>query len=189
MYVFGPGIAHADNADLPQLPHAFADEWYSLEAQPYRNLVERSVDDFIHAVLHKDGWETKIKNANIRKKWRREAAYEIVQSVLIDRGMQELEYLAAQIEGDIRPSPVHWVWQADDLIGTDLYDELQAGLLPLEEVSEELKDWHPGSNNQVLDLIHPSLYCLLLGKSPQVKQPTVSIVSSILIIIRSFARA
>lgn len=27
------------------------------------------------------------------------------------------------------------------------------------------KDWHPGSNRQVLDLVHPSLYCLYIDRS------------------------
>ena len=30
---------------------------------------------------------------------------------------------------------------------------------------EEDKDWHPGSANQVLDLVHPSMYCLRYNKS------------------------
>jgi hypothetical protein len=32
-------------------------------------------------------------------------------------------------------------------------------------VDESEKDWHPGSNNQVLDLVHPSLFCLIYGMS------------------------
>ena len=34
-----------------------------------------------------------------------------------------------------------------------------------ESVPDEEKDWHPGSNGQVLDLVHPSLYCLRIGSS------------------------
>lgn len=36
----------------------------------------------------------------------------------------------------------------------------------LENVSEEEKDWRPGSNNQVLDLVHPSLFCAVYGRTP-----------------------
>lgn len=39
---------------------------------------------------------------------------------------------------------------------------------------EEQKDWHPGSNKQVLDLVHPSLYPLVYGKTLG-KQPDGSI--------------
>ena len=38
---------------------------------------------------------------------------------------------------------------------------LQAGAL--ESVPDKEKDWHPGSNCQVLDLVHPSLYCFRIG--------------------------
>ena len=39
---------------------------------------------------------------------------------------------------------------------------------------EDQKDWHPGSNKQVLDLVHPSLYPLVYGKTLG-KQPDGSI--------------
>jgi hypothetical protein len=32
---------------------------------------------------------------------------------------------------------------------------------PNSRVLDELKDWHPGSNGQVLDLVHPSLYPII----------------------------
>ena len=27
------------------------------------------------------------------------------------------------------------------------------------------QDWHPNSNEQVLDLVHPSLHCFVFGKT------------------------
>ena len=36
---------------------------------------------------------------------------------------------------------------------------------PLEDVPEQAKDWHPGSDNIVLDLVHPSLFCLEYGST------------------------
>lgn len=35
-------------------------------------------------------------------------------------------------------------------------------------------DWHPGSDQQVRDLIHPSLYCYVRGVSPQYQSDTCS---------------
>lgn len=46
---------------------------------------------------------------------------------------------------------------------TDTKSTLIAGTLALESVPDEQKDWHPGSGNQVLDLVHPSLHCLRIG--------------------------
>jgi hypothetical protein len=34
---------------------------------------------------------------------------------------------------------------------------------PLENVPDRLKDWHPGSEGKVLDLVHPSLFPVILG--------------------------
>lgn len=47
----------------------------------------------------------------------------------------------------------------DHLIPLELREELRQEISKLENVDESKKDYHPGSNNQVLDLIHPSLYC------------------------------
>ena len=44
-------------------------------------------------------------------------------------------------------------------------ERLVAGLAVLEDGPEEEKDWHPGTNKQVLDLIHPSLYCVRIGET------------------------
>lgn len=48
---------------------------------------------------------------------------------------------------------------------------------PLEDVPENQRDWHPGSNDTVLDLVHPSLFPLIQGKSRVLKvgQKTVGL--------------
>jgi Protein of unknown function (DUF4246) len=46
-----------------------------------------------------------------------------------------------------------------------LRDELIRNVEPLENVPEEAKDWHPGSDDLVLDLVHPSLFCLAYGST------------------------
>lgn len=59
--------------------------------------------------------------------------------------------------------------QARALISDDVRDALIKGLAVLEDVPEDEKDWHPGSNKQVLDLVHPSLYPLRIGQSLMTK--------------------
>ena len=51
----------------------------------------------------------------------------------------------------------------DCYIPNELKMKLKQEMEWFETVPE--KDWHPGSNGQVLDLIHPSLYCYVEGKS------------------------
>jgi hypothetical protein len=48
---------------------------------------------------------------------------------------------------------------------------LITAVLPLENISDGEKDWHPRTDNQVLNLVHPSLYPIVydctLSKDPQ----------------------
>src|ERR1700761_1185093 len=56
-------------------------------------------------------------------------------------------------------------------------DELRASLVqavnPLEDIPEKYKDWHPGSDGLVLDLVHPSLFPLIYGVSRVLPQSVV----------------
>lgn len=47
----------------------------------------------------------------------------------------------------------------------ELRQELLAAVKSLEDVPEQAKDWHPGSDKQVLNLVHPSLWPLIYGKT------------------------
>ena len=40
-----------------------------------------------------------------------------------------------------------------------------AAVTPLENVPDSEKDWHPGSDGLVLDLVHPSLYPIIYGRT------------------------
>ena len=43
--------------------------------------------------------------------------------------------------------------------------ELLAAVAPLESIPDAAKDWHPGSDGKVLDLVHPSLYPVVYGRT------------------------
>ena len=57
------------------------------------------------------------------------------------------------------------VTKSDTVISSGLKTSLRAAVAPLEYVSNRLKDWHPGSDGKVLDLLYPSLFPLLHGRS------------------------
>lgn len=57
------------------------------------------------------------------------------------------------------------VIKSDKLVDDDLNRKLIDAVKPLENVPEEQKDWHPGSDDKVLDLVHPSLWPLIYGRS------------------------
>jgi len=60
----------------------------------------------------------------------------------------------------------------DGLLSKELHNECKN--LILEMSKNEKIDWHPGSNNQVRDIIHPSMYCYVKGLS-KYKDGTLSI--------------
>ncbi len=57
------------------------------------------------------------------------------------------------------------VIKSDTAVSSDLKQALQVAAAPLENVPDRLKDWHPGSDGKVLDLVHPSLFPLIYGRS------------------------
>ena len=67
------------------------------------------------------------------------------------------------------------VFKSDTVIPEDLRRSLQSAAYPLEKVPDHQKDWHPGSGEQVLDLVHPSLYPLLYGQTRVLSDGVVSL--------------
>jgi len=57
------------------------------------------------------------------------------------------------------------VYKSDTAVPESTKLALQKAIKVLEDVPESQKDWHPGSNGQVLDLVHPSLFPLVYGRT------------------------
>jgi hypothetical protein len=57
------------------------------------------------------------------------------------------------------------VVKSDVAIPISVKEALKAAARELEAVPEKYKDWHPGSDGKVLDLVHPSLFPLIYGRS------------------------
>lgn len=55
--------------------------------------------------------------------------------------------------------------KSDSIVSAELKEALKAAVKPLEDVPAKQQDWHPCSNEQVLDLVHPSLYPLIYARS------------------------
>lgn len=55
--------------------------------------------------------------------------------------------------------------KSDVAVPETLRQALLENVKPLEDVPEHLKDWHPGSNEMVLDLVHPSLFPVVFGRT------------------------
>ncbi|KAF3913337.1 hypothetical protein ABW20_dc0103964 [Dactylellina cionopaga] len=143
---------------------------------PYR---EKCLRRFSSAVREKKNWTEKIMDRSLFVKW-------IVQAEDQDRDLDgmlvvtwdipEVEFIYKELvegykpyveerrkNGDFLEPDVDCVWRSDQLIEDGLRKELIDAIATLENVSEDEKDWHPGSNNQVLDLVHPSLWPVIYG--------------------------
>ncbi|KAF8642083.1 hypothetical protein AX16_009699 [Volvariella volvacea WC 439] len=55
------------------------------------------------------------------------------------------------------------VVKSDSAIESEIKERLREAVKPLEDVRDQEKDWHPGSEGEVLDLVHPSLFPLVYG--------------------------
>ncbi|KAJ7790686.1 hypothetical protein B0H14DRAFT_3568993 [Mycena olivaceomarginata] len=108
------------------------------------------------AIRSKPEWQRKITDPSIVEKWRTEA---------LDQ-QEGINYVLAELAGYARLSdpitgiecgPFDAIWYSDRLISNDVSDRLRAAVAELENVPDDAKDWHPGSDDQVLDLVHPRL--------------------------------
>jgi hypothetical protein len=124
---------------------------------------------FMEAITDKPDWETKVFSEEIGARWRREA--EEQSGGMIDDTI--FEWLIAELRDKAKESQETGIVNAldsdcvvarsDTLIEDSLREELASAAKRL--VSQTDPDWHPGSKDQVLNLVHPSLYPLVYGQT------------------------
>ncbi|MFE0138107.1 DUF4246 domain-containing protein [Streptomyces sp. NPDC059037] len=128
-----------------------------------RTLRELQMMECSAHIRAKPGWFEKMNDADIVARWTQEAVAQGLTEAQVRYVLAELAYYAALRDGQtgIEVSAVDGVWQSDTLVDDELGSRLREAVRVLEEVPEDEKDWHPGSDGQVLDLVHPSLFCLV----------------------------
>lgn len=135
----------------------------ALRYAPPRTLRELDIMRCSAHIRAKPGWFDKMDDADIVARWAGEAAAQGLTEAQVRYVLDELRYYAALRDAHTgaEVSAVDGVWQSDSLVDEELRSRLREAARVLEEVGEEEKDWHPGSNGQVLNLVHPSLFCLV----------------------------
>ncbi|KAL0566582.1 hypothetical protein V5O48_015427 [Marasmius crinis-equi] len=132
---------------------------------------ERTMMAMVNEITDKPEWDRKVNDETIAAKWKSEA--------LAKEGVDFSEAMFDYCIAELRDKAVHLsktgrvivldskaaVVKSDTAVPASLADELKAAVKPLEDVPDRAKDWHPGSDQKVLDLIHPSLYPLMYGRS------------------------
>ncbi|KAJ3339897.1 hypothetical protein HDU93_007671 [Gonapodya sp. JEL0774] len=86
---------------------------------------------------------------------------------IAQHGLLKLKSVSTQgSESDATASPVtgHGVFISDDLIPSETLAAFSRVVSPIETVALDRGDWHSGTH-QVLDLIHPSMHCLVYGRT------------------------
>ncbi|KAJ2895048.1 hypothetical protein MKZ38_006974 [Zalerion maritima] len=121
-------------------------------------IIERCMITFMDKVTNKPNWHEKVHDKDILSNWKREALEEgrwvnagipggDFDDTMFDYCVRELEEKASAGRTEGNPQ------------------EGSLAAWPLEDVPEGKKDWHPGSDNLVLDLLHPSLWPLVYGRT------------------------
>ncbi|CEJ53750.1 hypothetical protein PMG11_00094 [Penicillium brasilianum] len=67
------------------------------------------------------------------------------------------------------------VVKSDTAICAELQQALKEAVVPFEDVPEEQRDYHPGSKQQVIDLVHPSLFPVIFGRSRILPDRTIDL--------------
>ncbi|UPL02874.1 hypothetical protein LCI18_013808 [Fusarium solani-melongenae] len=132
---------------------------------------------FIEDITNKSDWWLKVRDPKISARWKEEvqglnwAEYrrhgDFTEN-MAEMCIQELRKKATLYEEtDLIPVMDYsaCVIKSDKVISDDLFQRLKTGVKSLEDIPEIDKDWHPGSDSKVLDLVHPSLFPLVYGRS------------------------
>ncbi|KAK1523930.1 uncharacterized protein CCOS01_09017 [Colletotrichum costaricense] len=132
---------------------------------------------FMEDITNKPEWWRKVRDPVISAKWKKEvqtldwAAYRShgdFTKNMAEACMQELRKKAALYEETGLIPALDYstcVIKSDKLLPSSLVDRLKVAVKSLEDIPDVAKDWHPGSDGKVLDLVHPSLFPLLYGRS------------------------
>lgn len=111
---------------------------------------------------------TQVFDEEITSKWRKEIAEsgEDVSAKMMDWIIKELQWKSESFKknGRVKVFDVGVV-KSDTAISEELQKALKEAVVPFEDVPEDQKDYHPNSDQQVVDLVHPSLFPAIFGRS------------------------
>ncbi|KAI0536264.1 hypothetical protein GGR58DRAFT_475769 [Xylaria digitata] len=135
--------------------------------------------EFMNQITDKPEWECKVFDEEIVNNWRKEAMGPQAQEMNLDGDVYMSEKMFDNCIKELRDKVKEYkdtglisildaeieVVKSDSVIPSSLAAQLKTAVKPLEDVPEHHKDWHPESENKVLDLLHPSLFPMVYGAS------------------------
>nr|OQO19162.1 hypothetical protein B0A51_13282 [Rachicladosporium sp. CCFEE 5018] len=131
------------------------------------------------AITDKESWTDKVYDEAIVAKWRDEA----MTMPFISE--QAWEWCVLELRGKAKLAKERGFTttletgsacvKADGLVDEHSRVELMRNAQPLLHLPSGDKDWHPGSNEQVLNMVHPSLFPLVYGRTAVLRHGQVGL--------------
>ncbi|KAJ5498470.1 hypothetical protein N7453_007521 [Penicillium expansum] len=167
--IFGMGINGFQNG-LDKDHHAYGCMY---DLVTHREVLMMQV---MNTITDKPEWDQKIFDEDITAKWQNE----IIQSgqdvtpKMMDWIVKELQWKAGVFkeEGIVRVFDVG-VIKSDTAISKELQQALKEAVKPLKNIPEDQKDYHPGSDNKVINLVDPSLFPVIYGQTRVLANRTI----------------
>ncbi|KAG9088437.1 hypothetical protein FRC06_002031 [Ceratobasidium sp. 370] len=154
------------------LPNAFGIAYHypggDLSVGEAKPLVELEMTRLSAALREKPFWWTKFRDEEVLAKWRAEAIQQaqLMKASHVDYVLKELDgYAKLRDEETGAEARRMQCPTSDRLVAPHLKQKLIEGVSKLENVPDSVKDWHPRSHRQVLDLVHPSLYPIVYNRT------------------------
>ncbi|OKL62951.1 hypothetical protein UA08_01761 [Talaromyces atroroseus] len=128
-------------------------------------------------ITDKTDWGRKVFDKRIMTKWREEV-YSSGQDVtpkMMDWIIRELQWKANILERTGFVEVFGGVVKSNNAIPKELQMALGQAAFFFEDVPEDEKDFHPGSDNKVVDLVHPSLFPMIYGRTHVLPYRTIGL--------------
>lgn len=123
----------------------------------------------MNALTDKKDWHEKVFDDEIVARWKEEAhAVPLISDMAWDWCLTELRDKARRFEGTGRVlvfDAGSRISKSDRRVTEALRQELKEAVRPLLERPDSERDWHPDSDDKVLNLVHPSLFPLVYGRT------------------------
>ncbi|KAI6782114.1 uncharacterized protein J7T54_002351 [Emericellopsis cladophorae] len=179
-----------------RFPFLSDDHGYSWKA---RTLLHREIAmlQVMEELTNKPDWWRKVRDSTITDKWKKDVialgqsgdwasklAPEGFTRNMADAVIVELQRKADFYEEAGLVPVLDYslcVIKSDKILedDPDLVKDLKTAVSRLENVPDAQKDWHPRSGNKVLDLVHPSLYPLVYGKTRVLKDKRIDLANAL----------
>ncbi|KAG9404201.1 hypothetical protein AC1031_005739 [Aphanomyces cochlioides] len=142
-------------------PMSYTDNKYAYTVfdKPY-TLIELSYMAILSEVLAKTNWWIKMNDATILAKWKSESQLSDYDFAYLDAELNDIAQKCRLDDPSTAspiPLPVHGVFMTDKLKTSPLLQAIRSAAVKLEQEAR--------SNDQVLDIVHPSFYCAVNGRT------------------------